>query len=280
MKDENCEKIKNVLRVIFYPLVLIRRKIFVYLCEYYMKRDLKKLASLLYYNISHKKINWSSPKNLNEKINWLKLYGVWDDACDIDFNLLPTSFVLKTNHGCGTIIVVKNKNSINEDEVRKQLNTWLQLKFGTIYAEPHYNSIKPKIIAEEYLKNDNANSTSLVDYKVFCLEGKPYSILVCADRVLYKGCCLAWYDLEWNPKPDMLSGGHKQDCVTIEKPTCLSDMLQAAEILSKGHHQVRIDFYITNGKLYFGEMTFTSLGGYMSYIAPKYLDEMGSLIHL
>lgn len=28
MKDENCEKIKNVLRVIFYPLVLIRRKIF------------------------------------------------------------------------------------------------------------------------------------------------------------------------------------------------------------------------------------------------------------
>lgn len=223
MKDENCEKIKNVLRVIFYPLVLIRRKIFVYLCEYYRKRDLKKLASLLYYNISHKKINWSSPKNLNEKINWLKfnsdtsvwtkladkylvrdyvkerglssilveLYGVWDDACDIDFNLLPTSFVLKTNHGCGTIIVVKNKNSINEDEVRKQLNTWLQLKFGTIYAEPHYNSIKPKIIAEEYLKNDNANSTSLVDYKVFCLEGKPYSILVCADRVLYKGCCLA-----------------------------------------------------------------------------------------
>lgn len=104
--------------------------------------------------------------------------------------------------------------------------------------------------------------------------------MVCADRVLYKGCCLAWYDLEWNPKPDMLSGGHKQDCVTIEKPTCLSDMLQAAEILSKGHHQVRIDFYITNGKLYFGEMTFTSLGGYMSYIAPKYLDEMGSLIHL
>lgn len=90
------------------------------------------------------------------------------------------------------------------------------MKFGTIYAEPHYNSIKPKIIAEEYLKNDNANSTSLVDYKVFCLEGKPYSILVCADRVLYKGCCLAWYDLEWNPKPDMLSGGHKQDCVTIE----------------------------------------------------------------
>ena len=48
MKDENCEKIKNVLRVIFYPLVLIRRKIFVYLCEYYRKRDLKKLASLLY----------------------------------------------------------------------------------------------------------------------------------------------------------------------------------------------------------------------------------------
>ena len=63
MKDENCEKIKNVLRVIFYPLVLIRRKIFVYLCEYYRKRDLKKLASLLYYLSSTYKCNFLGADN-------------------------------------------------------------------------------------------------------------------------------------------------------------------------------------------------------------------------
>ena len=81
---------------------------------------------------------------INEKINWLKfysetslwtecadkykvrdyvrrkgldnilvpLYGAWENPKQIDFNVLPDQFVLKTNNGSGTNIVVKDKNKL------------------------------------------------------------------------------------------------------------------------------------------------------------------------
>ena len=109
----------------------------------------KRVTERLYKRILHKEINWAAPCDLNEKIHWLKLntdtsewsrladkylvreyvkekglediliplYGKWDSADDIDFDNLPLSFILKTNHGSGEIIKVLNKNSINKSLV-------------------------------------------------------------------------------------------------------------------------------------------------------------------
>ena len=43
---------------------------------------------------------------------------------------------------------------------------------------------------------------------------------------------------------------------------------------------MRIDFYIVGDKIYFGEMTFTSQGGYMDYLSKEYSLELGSMINL
>lgn len=104
----------------------------------------KTLAGFYYRKACHKKLNWKNPQDLNEVINWLKfngdtsmwplfadkyrvreyvekkglghtlvkLYGVWENAKDIDFNALPNAFVLKTNHGCATNILVKDKSAL------------------------------------------------------------------------------------------------------------------------------------------------------------------------
>jgi hypothetical protein len=34
------------------------------------------------------------------------------------------------------------------------------------------------------------------------------------------------------------------------------------------------------GRLFFGEMTFTPMGGYMTSIEPKMLEEMGQLVNI
>ena len=57
-------------------------------------------------------------------------------------------------------------------------------------------------------------------------------------------------------------------------------MIEAASILSKGHPEVRVDFYVVNNRLYFGEMTFTSLGGYMDFYTKEMLNEMGDMTDL
>ena len=57
-------------------------------------------------------------------------------------------------------------------------------------------------------------------------------------------------------------------------------MLNAATILSEGFPQVRVDFYDVDGKLYFGEMTFTSNGGFMRFYTDAFLLQMGKQIQL
>lgn len=305
-------KTKSIIKVVFFPLVWLRRQYHHYYTLWQGKHQPKHLATKLYKGAMGKDLDWNNPKDLNEKINWMKfntdlsewtrlsdkyrvreylkergradllvkLYGVWNNADEINFDDLPERFVLKTNNGCGTVLLVKNKAELNIKATKKLLKKWLKKRFGYLTAEPHYLGIKPLIIAEEMLENENKQSSSLVDYKVFCLEGEPYCILVCANRVIGKGTELAFYDLQWNRIDDMLAGSHKSNKVFIDRPQCLSELLQAAKDLSFGHPEVRVDFYIVNNKLYFGEMTFTSLGGYMDYISPKYLLEMGKLVNV
>lgn len=177
------KNLKKMLKAMFYPLVLVRREYIKHRNVRWAEHHPMLLANYYYKNVMGHDINWSNPIDLNEKINWLKfktdtsiwttladkylvrnyieekglghllpkLYGVWNNADDIDFEKLPNQFVLKTNHGCGTVILVKDKSTIDYASVRKQMNHWLTIRFGLETVEPHYLAIKPLITAEELL---------------------------------------------------------------------------------------------------------------------------------
>lgn len=130
----------------------------------------------------------------------VKLYGKWDRVEDIDFEQLPNSFVLKSNNGCGTVLLVEDKTKLDLQATRKLLKKWLKQKYGYTTAEPHYTTIKPCIIAEEYLKWDNPSiSSSLIDYKFHCIHGSPLYIQVMSDR--QPGHIYHWniYNTFWQP---------------------------------------------------------------------------------
>ena len=256
-------------------------------------------------------IDWKNPKTLNEKINWMKfntdttewtrladkylvreyvkerigetalpkLYAVWRSADEIDFSKLPKKFILKTNHGCHTIMPVLDKDKMDVNIVKRQFNVWMKKQYGYDTAEPHYMKIKPMIIAEELLDNDATFTTALADYKVYCFDGKPFCILVCTDRNGAQST-FSYFDCDWNPLHNVLNEKLKGSDVAIPKPDCLKLLLEYASILAKGHPQVRVDFYITHGKIYFGEMTFTSEGGYDGDITKEFCIEMGKHITL
>lgn len=257
-------------------------------------------------------INWENPQDLNEKVNWMKinydttewthladkylvreyvkerigekylvkLYGVWRNALDINFNVLPNKFILKTNQGAGTVMPVLDKSSFDIEKAKSQLNGWVKMVFGYKTLEPHYLSIKPVIIAEQLLENDVSFSNAIVDYKVYCFDGKPFCILVCSDRVIGKKAHFSYFDCKWNPLKNVLCERLKDLHIDVPKPKCLEELLDCAAKLAKGHPQVRVDFYIVGGHIYFGEMTFTSNGGYDNDITREFSIEMGSHITL
>lgn len=272
---------------------------------------IKSLDSEFFRGIMGYDINWDNPQDLNEKINWLKLYsdtsewtrladkflardyiaeklgpevlpklyGVWKRAEDIDFDTLPDKFVIKTNHGCGGVVVVEDKATLDKEKVRKEMAEAVSHRFGYKTIEPHYMKIPPIIMAEQLIENDAPFSTSIVDYKVWCINGKPECILMCSDRT-GKKCTLSWYDTEWNFLPDVNSGRHAGDYKEIPRPACLEQMLQYARTLAEGFPQVRVDFYIEKGRLYVGELTFTSQGGYMDYLSREFSLKLGKNVQL
>lgn len=280
--------------------------------HYLSTHNPRKLADHLYRDTMGKKdgINWEHPVDLNEKINWLKfntdttkwseladkyavrkfieekgfgqylvpLLGVWNNADQIDFSKLPESFVLKTNNGAGTVMVVGDKTKINEHEVREQLNKWLKKQFGLNQAEPHYLKIKPLIIAEAVLREKNPFSSSLIDYKIWCFDGKAFGTWACYNRYRFVADT-EWHDLEWNYRPEwsVFTEHYKDGHGRVPKPKNYESMISFAEELSKGFPQVRVDLYNIDGQIYFGEMTFTSAGGHNNFYSEQVLLEMGKL---
>ncbi len=263
--------------------------------------------------------NLEAPNDLNEKILYLKLYsdttlwthladkysvrqyvescglssilipiyGAWDNEEDIPFDKLPQTFILKANNGDGKGTNLKvDKAAMSDDDwlaLKRKLRCWLNDKYiGALSAEPQYRAIKPMIIAEQLLPNAEGD-ISLVDYKLWCFNGEPFSFLVCSGRHSngYE-VELSCYDLEWNYLPGKIIATKHVSVAQhqIRRPQCLHEMVEVARRLSKPFPQVRVDMYEVDGKVYFGELTFTSLGGMMNYYNPEYLQEMGSKIKL
>ena len=262
---------------------------------------------LWYRRVTNEELDLDNPQTYNEKIQWMKLYdstplktrladkylvrawvkqkiggeylipllGVWDSFDEIDFDKLPNQFVLKANHGSGWNIIVKDKSTFDKEEARKKFDVWMHTNFAfRAGLELHYMNIPPKIIAEEYMENLG----SLYDYKVCCADGKPRFLWIDIDR--YTDHRRVVYSLDWERLSFQINEKVLVDSRDYPKPECLEEMIGAAEILCKEFAQVRVDFYVVDGKLYFGEMTFTDASG-GSRIVPREMEyEIGSWITL
>lgn len=252
----------------------------------------------------HETINLHNPATINDKVQWLKLFdrrnikskladkysvrewveekagsdllipllGVWDKFEDIDFDHLPDKFVLKAVHGCGCNYIVTDKTALNVEDARRKFAKWCKTNYAYYTGELQYEHIKPRIIAEEYLENDGGE---LFDYKVFCFNGQAKYIMFLNDR--HTSLKMAFYDRNWVKQPFTYS--YPQIEEDIERPECLTCMLETAEKLAYGFDMVRVDFYILNdGTLKFGEMTFASAGGFSKWNPPEYNRILGEKI--
>lgn len=88
-----------------------------------------------------------------------------------------------------------------------------------------------------------------------------------------------FFSVDWKPLPFNIAT-HKLDDEIAEKPPTLKEMLNIAEILSAGFSIVRVDLYCVGNKIYFGEMTFTPLAGFVNWNPPEMDYQIGSLIQL
>jgi hypothetical protein len=277
-------------------------------------RKMRFLPSKIYIKyhyeyFSGKKLNLDDPQEFNAKIEWYKvyyrpkiltrladkyevrsyveekigaqylneLYGVYDNGNDINFESLPDQFIVKANHTNSQNCIVKNKKTLDKNKAIKLFNKWLgknqYYKKGQEWA---YKDIKPKLVIEKFLKENDRNT--LVDYKFYCFDGKPKFIDVHMDREddHKQGC----FDLDFNLLPFGKSKNYKTIPSDIEKPINLSEMVNLAEKLADRLPFVRVDFYSVNGASIFGEMTFYPADARKEFYPDEYNRIIGDYFKL
>lgn len=200
-------------------------------------------------------------KKIGEKY-LIPLYLVTDKLTIEQWEQLPNSFVAKANHNSGPVQVVKNKREIKAKDILKELNNQLRLDYGILSMEKWYSAIPRKIIIEKFLVHDR---NTLEDFKFHVFNGKKIIVEHIYERKnneIYE--CL--YDRDWN-RLDIAIGAKVYD-EKICKPKNFLKMLEIAEKLSEDFDYARIDLYNIEGKIYFGEITFSGDSGF-----GKFTDE-------
>lgn len=248
---------------------------------------LKMVEETYFERVGHK-LDWNELHTYTEKMQWAKLFdldprktlladkyaarawvaekvgeehlipllGVWDSFDEIDFDSLPDQFVLKTNNGCATNLIVKDKSKLNLKKTRRLVNDWLDMEFS--YYNPfefHYAAIPPKIIAEKFMSD---GSGDLADYKFFCFGGEPKFCWIDINR--YSDHRRNIYDMDWVLQPWKRKVENSD--VEIPRPKEFDEMKRIVTALAEGFSHVRVDVYLVGGQVYFGEMTFTSGSGF------------------
>lgn len=261
-----------------------------------------------YFIVFGKRLRLKNPQTYSEKLQWLKLhegdpiytrmvdkaeakkyvteiigeeyiiptYGVWNHFDEIDFDKLPDQFVLKTTHDSGGVIICKDKKTLDKNAAKVKLEKSLKNDYYYTSKEWPYKNVVPRIIAEKYMEDE---SGELCDYKLFCFDGKMKALFIATDRFTSgEETKFDFFDENFNHLP--FTNGHPNATKPIKKPESFQQMKDLAEKLSQKIPHVRVDFYCTNGKIYFGELTFFHWGGFKRFEPEEWDFKFGEWFKL
>jgi len=253
------------------------------------------------------RLDFRNPKTFNEKMQWIKVYdrnpiyqqlsdkflvrdfvkekigtqflnpliACYDDPKKIEWSKLPPKFVIKPNHGAGWIIINDGKGYFDNEAATQKCIEWLDTDFYEIYREWQYKHIPRRILIEELISTTSPHG--LVDYKFFCFDGDPQIVQVNIDR--FSNFSLKFMDLDWKDLQISLEH-YPHSNKEIPKPGNLQSMREIAATLSSGLKFCRVDLYDVDGKIIFGEMTFTPNAGVKKFDPPEFDRRLGDLIDM
>ncbi len=245
------------------------------------------------YKIDKKKL-----KTFNQKIQWIKLYGITDlmrDCTDkvkvrdfirekigaeylkpvlqicnsfdeIDFNKFPDSLVIKCNHGCKWHYIIKNKEEYLKNKrlveiTRRNITGWLEQDYSLWGGfEIQYRGIQPKILIEPLLRDDI--NTSPREIEVYCFNGVP-KIFVNVKYKEKREIC--YYDENLNFIDLLFHPDGNNKIIKEKTDDLLYRTIDLSSRLSKDFSFVRVDWLIYKNQLYFNELTFTPYSGFIKF---------------
>lgn len=248
------------------------------------------------------------PRRLTDKLEWLKVYdsnflktycsdkitarkyvvaklgkdisipllGIYDNFDAIDFSKLPKDYVIKTNHGSHTNIIVRG-GKIDKNVAKRKFDEWLAKDWSWWGYELHYKPIPRKILIEKFVSDGHPD---LTDYKFLCFNGVPTYCQVISDRH-GRNKRLNYMTRDWTPALNISRTDFPANYSFIDPPPASIDIMwKYAEKLSEDFKFVRVDFYEIANKCYFGELTFIPAAAYIKFTDDSVDYALGKMLEL
>jgi hypothetical protein len=236
------------------------------------------------------------PRGFSEKIQWRKLFDrnpaftlfcdklatrdfvaarigteylvplYWSGtAGEIPFDTLVPPYFLKSTHASGQVVSVTAAAALDPETLRAQAAAWLQTCYFEQSGEPGYKGVPRRLMAEQTLFAGQGQPPE--ERRLFVFNGKVAiinTVFVEAGK-LRNGAFHTrdWERLDW----------HFTRLVTRDfpPPRHLAEMIRIAEHLGAGIDHIRVDIYDCEDRIFVGELTPYSWGGF-AHFNPEAAD--------
>ena len=256
--------------------------------EEYLKPVLQIIGACHSENLENQNVNsvdFQVVQNLTKLQEEKMLIQVQHDSPTIDFHLvstyfdrinwdkLPNSFVIKTNHGCKWHYIIKNKEEYIKNKrliniTKEQITDWLSQDYSFYSGfEMQYKGIKPKILIEPLMRENINKDQSKIN--IYCFNGIPEIIIKFHDD----------FNMSvWNYRFEPMEFTGKN--LKCEADRIIKQTFDLSKQLAKNFKFVRIDWMIYENKPYFEEFTFTPYSGFFKFVYNKQNIKLGCLMSI
>jgi hypothetical protein len=196
-----------------------------------------------------------------------RLLWVGTNPRALPFAQLPARAVIKTTHGSGQVVLVDGPDHLDQAAVVASLQRWLSRNFYWQHREPQYLRIPARVVVEERV--DDGERDGPLDYRCFCFHGEPALIMVDDHRHRRHVA----YDPQWRRLDVAFRAGTAEP---VPRPDDLDALLDTAARLAAPFDFVRVDLYRSDGRVRFGELTFTPRAGNQRWRPAEFDRELGA----
>ncbi len=237
--------------------------------------------------------NFKNPRTLNEKVNWRKLYSnnplfvtCSDKLAVRDYvaaqvgekYLIPVLYsgksitvqqiqqlgdniVVKTNHDCGSVFLIEKNTPELAAQVCAKVSASLRRDFGRLSNQWWYSEIPPRVYVEKRLEGISGGLP--LDFKFSLFRGEtpdaaPRGILKIDYDRKQATRARTFFGLDRKFVPGIHRNEEQRPFPEVEN---YEEMLSIATRLAADFDYVRVDLYNVDGRIYFGELTFSQTGG-------------------
>jgi hypothetical protein len=203
-----------------------------------------------------------------------RLFFTTTNPLEIPLDDLPDRFVVKPTHGSGWVALVPDKASLDRLDLLDTCTRWLNQNYYDVDREWVYRRIEPRLLVEEFISDGTGLAPT--EYKPYVFDGRVAFISVTVGR--FEDHRAYVYGRSWN-KVDVAISSTRADG-EVARPKHLNEIIEYAEILGGGLDFIRADFYDTEDRVYFGEIT-TTPGAGRTVFRPREFDrDLGELWRL